>query len=468
MKVDSLGSLGVTDDPHNVKPGMIYVDLSGRRDRRQIYEAYANGAALIFTPYNISDPDLPVIKVKNPRDTLYMLLGRSLASREHDAKLIGVFGESDKSMLVELIQSILNKNNRFEKKNALSRNAHYQGKRHKIEDFFTSFMDMFYTGIDIIPVTIDTNTSSLFYFGNMSLDSAIVTDMGSCEKDFATRELKTYLVNLSERKAIIMNNDEHYDIKTSEEGKVLKSITYGLNKKAVVTASSIDVDETTCFNYCVQRSFLTRSGARIDPFEVPIHLNALGNHNIYNALAAITCGLYYDKDIMDIKSVVEVYKAPARHFQKIYDGSFTIIDNYCNSIHDYTAAFDSIQILNYKNLILIVSITPDANLNFHCEKAALITEWARILKCKEVILTSCLDGDSRIGEFPLKSIRIYKKIFKEKDIAFRYYHLLQHALDKGLSELKKGDLMVMLGSDEMNIGCRILHKNFLRLSDKIH
>ena len=206
----------------------------------------------------------------------------------------------------------------------------------------------------------------------------------------------------------------------------------------------------------MQKSFYTRKGERIEPFEIPIRLNAMGSHNVYNALAAITCGLYYDKDIGSLKNSIERYKASSRHFQKIYDGEYVIIDNYCSSIYDYTAVFDSIQILSYENLILIISVSQSANPALHGEKARLITEWARILKCKEVILTSCMDGDSHIGELPLKSMRIYKRIFKENDVTFRYYHLLHHAIDKSLLLLEKHDLLVMLGGDEMNAAQRIL------------
>lgn len=465
MYVDRMGNLSVTSDPQKVRPGMIYVDLSNRRNREQIYEAYFNGATLIFTPYNISDPDLPVIKVKSPQDTLYMLLDRFLGKQEHHAKLIGVLGESDRSVLVELIQNILYRRNDGELINSWSKRRGIKENQHGIEDFFTSFMDMYKAGMDIIPIAIDTNASNLLYFGNIGLDCAILTDRGCMESSYGNQPAVDFFTRLSEEKAIIINNDENHIIK-AENGRKTKAITYGLNKKAAVTASSIFVDDVTCFNYCVQKSFQTSSGERIEPFEIPVRLNALGSHNIYNALAAITCGLYYGAEVTSIKDAVESYKAPARHFQRIYDGDFSIIDNYCSSINDYAEAFESMQILSYENLILIISVSQDSNLSFHGEKALLITEWIRILKCKEVILTSCMDGDSHIGELPLRTMRIYKKIFKLNDISFRYYHLLQHALQRGLAGLRKRDLLVMLGSDEMNIAHRILKRQLLPIIDK--
>lgn len=464
MYVDSMGNLGVTADPQKVRPGMIYVDLSGRRNRRQIYEAYINGATLIFTPYNISDPDLPVIKVKSPQDTIYMLFDSFLRKQEHNIKLVGVFGDRNRSVLVELIQRILYGGNDSEIMNSWSRSRENKRNQHSIENFFSYFMDMYRAGMDIIPIAIDTNASNLLCF-DMDLDCAILTDRGFMESRYKTKQAIDFFSRLAEEKTIIINNDENYTIK-AEDGRKIKPITYGLNKKAVVTASSISVDDVTCFNYCVQKSFQTKSGERIEPFEIPVCLNALGNHNIYNALAAITCGLYYGTDIISIKASVESYRTPARHFQRIYDGDFAVIDNYCSSIHDFTEAFESMQILNYENLILIISVTQDSNLSFHMEKSRVIAEWVNILKCKEVILTSCMDNDSYIGELPIKTMRIYKKIFKENDIPFRYYHLLQHSLERGLSGLKKCDLLVTLGSDEMNIANRILQRYLKPISDK--
>jgi len=463
MYVDSMGNLSVTADPQKVRPGMIYVDLSNRRNRRQIYEAYVNGANLIFTPYNISDPDLPVIKVKSPQDTIYMLFDSFLSKQERDAKLIGVLGDSDRSVLVELIQRILYRKN----DNGIMNNWSRINKKnqHCIENFLSSFIDMYKAGMGIIPIAIDTNACNLLNLGNINLDCAILTDRSFFKSSYGTKPVFDFFSKLAEEKTIIINNDEN-DILKAEGGRKIKSITYGLNKKAAVTASSIAVDDVTCFNYCVQKSFHTESGERIEPFEIPVCLNALGSRNIYNALAAITCGLYYGADIASIKASVESYRTPARHFQRIYEGDFAIIDNYCSSIHDYTEAFESIQILSYGNLILLISVTQDSNLSFHGEKARVIAEWAKLLNCREVILTSCMDNDSHIGELPLKTMRLYKKIFKENDIPFRYYHLLQHALERGLAELNKRDLMVIMGSNEMNIAHRILQRYFNFLSDK--
>ena len=443
MYVDSLGSTGITTDSRKVRPGMIYIDLSSRRNRKEIYKAYMNGASLIFTHQNISDPDLPVVKVENPHDTLSMILQHSLNSFGRQSKLIGLIGNGDKRIMLDLIESILlNKtkskdDSKTDGNNILERLTSIQSEE-----------------TDLVPVSLDTSPRNLYYYNNLRFDFVIINDIGVLEySQDSTNKIKVvneFLANVLRSNTILINNDEPFSIKAVDLSKEVIPITYGLNKRAAVTASSIDMGDTTYFNYCLQRSFRTKSGRLVEPFEMPIALNTMGNHIIYNALAAVTCGLYYDVDINRIRSIIERYRVPERHFEKIYSGSFTVIDNYCSSPLDFKAALESLQILSYENLYLIISITGDDGIHADMEKAALISEWARILKCKKVLLTGCMDQNMDIQGFPIRNIRVFKKIFKDRDVSFSYYHQLRHAAEFVHRNIRKGDLLVLLGGDEMN------------------
>lgn len=453
MYVDSLGSIGITADTRKIRPGMIYVDLSGRRNRKEIYKAYMNGAAMIFTPQNISDPDLPVIKVSNPRDTLSMLLQRFFTRSGNQTRLIGLVGNGDKRIIIDLIERILQLKGFTEEEGIRNKELAAFSGASDIEGVLERIQVIYAKEADIIPFALDTDSRTLYYYNDFKFDCAVINDIGileySQENYNNIKLINEFFANVLQNKTIIINNDDPFAIKAVELCKEVIPITYGLNKKAAVTASSIDIGDTTYFNYCVQRSFKTKNGSLVEPFEMPITMNTIGNHNIYNALAAITCGLYYDVDISKIKNVVEGYRVPERHFEKIYSNSFNIIDNYCNSPSDFKAAFELLQILNYENLYLIISVTQAGSMHEERDKASVISEWARILKCREVLLTSCMDGDMGIQEFPLKNIRAYKKVFKDKGVSFGYYHLLQHAAVHVLRHMQKGDLLVFLGGDEM-------------------
>ncbi|HBX48794.1 MAG TPA: UDP-N-acetylmuramyl peptide synthase, partial [Clostridiaceae bacterium] len=70
-------------------------------------------------------------------------------------------------------------------------------------------------------------------------------------------------------------------------------ITYGLNSKSTVTASSIDDTDKLQFSYCLQRGIYTISNEIIKPFEKPFIESGSSDEILYY-LAALTCILIID------------------------------------------------------------------------------------------------------------------------------------------------------------------------------
>lgn len=68
-----LGNKRMTTDSENSAPGMIYIDMY-QKSRKGIYKAYKNGASLIITDKSVSDPQIPIIKVKDIEETYFTLL----------------------------------------------------------------------------------------------------------------------------------------------------------------------------------------------------------------------------------------------------------------------------------------------------------------------------------------------------------------------------------------------------------
>jgi UDP-N-acetylmuramoyl-L-alanyl-D-glutamate--2,6-diaminopimelate ligase len=85
---------------------------------------------------------------------------------------------------------------------------------------------------------------------------------------------------------IILNSDimDKIDLKCRD----IYAISYGLNGKATVTASSIDDVQGLSFNYFLQRSITVMEKGVVQPFETPISL-IWKPEEIYSCLAAYTC-----------------------------------------------------------------------------------------------------------------------------------------------------------------------------------
>ncbi|HBN28295.1 MAG TPA: hypothetical protein DD421_04565 [Clostridiaceae bacterium] len=87
--------------------------------------------------------------------------------------------------------------------------------------------------------------------------------------------------------------DSDFSEKISFYCENIYPITYGLNSKSTVTASSIDDTDKLQFSYCLQRGIYTISNEIIKPFEKPFIESGSSDEILYY-LAALTCILIID------------------------------------------------------------------------------------------------------------------------------------------------------------------------------
>lgn len=87
---------------------------------------------------------------------------------------------------------------------------------------------------------------------------------------------------------VILNSDSMDNIDL--ECRDIYAVSYGLNGKATVTASSIDDVQGLSFNYYLQRAIPVMKRGVVQPFETPISLPGKPQ-DIYSCLAAYTCAI---------------------------------------------------------------------------------------------------------------------------------------------------------------------------------
>lgn len=105
-------------------------------------------------------------------------------------------------------------------------------------------------------------------------------------------------------KHIILNIDDENSTKILDEDIKGLIITYGINKKATITASSLNSINKIEFNVCLQRECESIYGKQIEPKEVPIILDSIKGLNIYHGLSTIACGLSYGMSIENMRDVL--------------------------------------------------------------------------------------------------------------------------------------------------------------------
>lgn len=428
----------VATDINCITPGMIYVDI-GHKNRDDFYIAFQKGASLIITDGSISDSSLPIVKVEDVEWAYLRLLNILYENLLDKVSFISIYGGSQGNIVANILGTIFKKY-RFNGNLAGSYTLSFgEGAifNWDIEGFFNYTMDCFINGINIIPISMEfvSKSSSLQEFISRNTDCLIIENCPSLDFKGNVKTEKPLIINIDKPLNLEMIKDETSDF----------IITYGLSKKASVTATSIDYGEYTNFNYCLQRNFFSKTQKMIEPFETPLSIRGLGINRIYSALAAVSCALYYDMDMKLIKKSLMEYSEKGRNLLiKGYD-KFTLIDNFCTDYSGVKETFEMIQLLDYQSLHLLVSQNLINKIQSEPKMADNLLELIMNSNVKEVIISDYIES------FNNESIcQATIKTAKQNNINIKTVSGLANAITYILSIINKNDALLILGGKEFN------------------
>ncbi|WP_054870671.1 Mur ligase family protein [Caloranaerobacter sp. TR13] len=162
-------------------------------------------------------------------------------------------------------------------------------------------------GVQVVIVEVSSDTLDYNKIYDLKFDIAVHTSIeneySGCfrKSEDSFKIQKKLFYELDKDKIAIINIDDSDALKLIEGNNKALVVTYGLNNKASLTASSISIKDCINLFVCLQRSLTTVQGLDIDTFEFPVTLKLLGEHNIYNALASIAVALCLNVSIETIK-----------------------------------------------------------------------------------------------------------------------------------------------------------------------
>lgn len=129
------------------------------------------------------------------------------------------------------------------------------------------------------------NKNNIDNMKNIKFETIVVClDINKMENKKTTLE-----VILENADYLLINSDVNTSAKTFTNSTI-ETITYGMNQKATVTASSIKEDEVLI---CFQRNIENIKGNIIEVQEVKIKTENITNNKVYNLLVTVTLKKLY-------------------------------------------------------------------------------------------------------------------------------------------------------------------------------
>lgn len=186
---------------------------------------------------------------------------------------IGVIGSRGKSAVAEIIQGELKK----------------QGKEVCIiginMDIYNQLCKCIDSKVDYTIIAISREDILSKKITKIKFDILVQTAHEEESVDLLD-ELQNIIYTIKENGYFIFNSDSIQKI--SFKCDSIYPITYGLNGRTTITASSIDDIDKLCFSFCVQRSILGIMDKIIQPFDIPVMADGKYDDITYY-LAAYTC-----------------------------------------------------------------------------------------------------------------------------------------------------------------------------------
>ncbi|KMT22682.1 hypothetical protein [Clostridium cylindrosporum] len=182
---------------------------------------------------------------------------------------IGVFGSKEKRSLIKLLFNYLIE----------------RGKRVVvIEQVDSTSFNRYKENVDFLIFDINSADIKGSIYEKIRFDIVLEGLLDS--NDSSISVLQSSVLSIRDNGYFIFNSD--YTDKINFKCNNLYPITYGLNGKCSVTASSVNDIERLEFSYCLQRAILTIDKDVIEPFESPIKVKGeIVDLNGY--LAVLTC-----------------------------------------------------------------------------------------------------------------------------------------------------------------------------------
>ena len=243
---------------------------------------------------------------------------------------------------------------------------------------------------------------------------------------------------------LVLNSDDENTIKINPKENI-NIYTYGINNNSNLMAKNITYDNLghPIFDiYYNNELFLN------------IHLNILGNHNIYNALATTLIGIIYNISKDAIKKGLESYSGVKRRFEFLgtYRDNILVYDDYAHHPTEIKATYDAVKNINcHQNFAIFQSHT-------YSRTKEHLKEFADILKKFDNVIIAPIYPAREINIYNVKEDDLVNIIKKDNNNVW-YIDSFPKIVNFLKEKVQDNDLVITIGAGPVNeVGLKLLNK----------
>ena len=313
---------GVNTDSRSIKAGELFVALSGENFDGHNYcaKALELGAAGVVISHDVAGlpQNAVIIKVD---DTLkaYQLIAKAWRDKQKNLKVVAVTGSNGKTSTKDLIAACL-----AVKYNVVKTEANFNNEIGLPKTLLNIKPD---TEIAVVEMGMRGLGQIRALCELASPDVAVVTNVGETHMELLgsmenIAKAKGEIVeDLTAQQFAVLNNDDAF-VRAMADKTAAQAVTYGCGEDACVRAENVVLNADGSEFDCV----CARTGEREH-----IVLPLLGEHNVYNALAAIGVAVTFNVPLAQVKTALKDIKLTGKRQEFVQIGAVTVINDAYNA-----------------------------------------------------------------------------------------------------------------------------------------
>jgi UDP-N-acetylmuramoyl-L-alanyl-D-glutamate--2,6-diaminopimelate ligase len=316
-----------TSDWQQVRPGDVFVAITGDEEDGHDRAAFAvsNGAAAVICERPLPIFHVPQCVVADSRVAYGKLCQALVGNPSRHMKVIGVAGTHGKTTVVRLLAAILREAGATV--GALDSFGYWDGVQdHAMDGTLTppavarSLAEMAAVGATHAVVEVSACDLARHTFAGVAFDAACITNIDNhCVAGHGTPEnyrqvVRRVLDYLNDDAVAVLNGDDA--ISTELLNELLRPVlTFGMRGCGEISAEVIE-------QYVNEQTFLLSAGDD----SVGVRTEIVGDHHIYNCLAAATTALAYGAPLTTIARGLEsVDRLPGRMERVMCGQDFAVL-----------------------------------------------------------------------------------------------------------------------------------------------
>lgn len=327
----------IEHDSRKINDGSMFIALRGFNvdGHNYIQQAIEKGANCIVVEKDIpiERDDVTIIKVDDTFEALAKISSLFYEEPSKKMNIIGVTGTNGKTSITYLVKSIFETDGKrtglIGTMGSIVNDEQIENKNTTPESLIIQkhLKNMIQSKIQYCIMEVSSHALSLKRVDNVNFQAGIFTNLTEDHLDYHNTMENYYnsklkLFNMTKKYNIINIDDKYGKRMIKELDNDVPILSYGIDENCEVYATDI-VYHTKGVNFTLN----TPKGI------IPINLKLLGKFNVYNALAAICCGIIFDISLPIIKKGIESITGIKGRFETvpIGDRDYNVIIDYAHT-----------------------------------------------------------------------------------------------------------------------------------------